>query len=276
MENQLSLTETTARDLKTLLRGEVLWDDLSRAAYSSAACIYRLLPLMIVQPKHQEDVIQCVRYAASKGISITARGAGTGRAGQGIGEGILLDFVRHMNKILEIDPQGNWVRVQPGVILGTLNTVLKPLGKFFPNDPSTGDYCTLGGMIDNNSSGPHAVKYGATRDYVESLEVVLSSGEVIVTGSRSLKDFDLLPADGLERKIFHGVSDLLKRYQAPLRAERPQSTKNSCGYDLWQVGKNDSLDLTPLLVGSEGTLGIFTEARLRLVDLPRRTHSALF
>ena len=276
MENQLSLTETTARDLKTLLRGEVLWDDLSRAAYSSAACIYRLLPLIIVQPKHQEDIIQCVRYAASKGISITARGAGTGRAGQGIGEGILLDFVRHMNKILQIDPQGNWVRVQPGVVLGTLNTVLKPLGKFFPIDPSTGDYCTLGGMIANNSSGPHAVKYGATRDYVESLEVVLSTGEVIVTGSRSLKDFDLLPADGLERKIFHGVSDLLKRYQAPLRAERPQSTKNSCGYDLWQVGKNDSLDLTPLLVGSEGTLGIFTEARLRLVDLPRRTHSALF
>ncbi|MFH1756596.1 MAG: anaerobic glycerol-3-phosphate dehydrogenase subunit C [Pseudomonadota bacterium] len=276
MENQLSLKEKTARDLKVLLEGEVLWDDLSRAAYSSAACIYRLLPLIIVQPKHQEDVIRCVRYADSKGIPITARGAGTGRAGQGIGEGIVLDFVRYMNKILEIDPQGNWVRVQPGVVLGTLNTVLKPRGKFFPIDPSTGDYCTLGGMIANNSSGPHAVKYGATRNYVESLEVVLATGEVIVTGARSLKDFDLPPADGLERKIYHGVSDLLKRYQAPLRDERPQSTKNSCGYDFWQVEKNDSLDLTPLLVGSEGTLGIFTEARLRLVDLPRRTHSALF
>lgn len=268
--------QTIARDLKNRLEGNVLSDDLSRTIYSSAACIYRLRPLLIVQPWHREDVIQCLRYAASHGIPITARGGGTGRAGQGIGEGIILDFVRYMDKILEIDPQKKWVRVQPGLILGRLNAALKPLGKFFPIDPSTADYCAIGGMIANNSSGPHAVKYGATRDYVESLEVVLSSGEVMITEARSLAKVESLPGgDGLEKRIYPGVLDILKRYQAPLRDERPESTKNSCGYDLWQVVKNHSFDLTPLFVGSEGTLGIFTEARLRIVDLPGRTHSAL-
>jgi len=267
--------ESVAKDLRAILKGEVLADELSRAAYSSAACIYRLLPLVIVQPRHREDVIECVRYAGAKGIPLTARGAGTGRAGQGIGEGILLDFVRHMNQILKIDPQRKLVRVQPGLILGTLNTALKSFGRFFPIDPSTGDYCTLGGMVANNSSGPHAVKYGATRDYVDSLEVVLANGEIINTGPRSEKEISSRPATTLEGKIYQGIAAILNRYQEPLQNERPQTTKNSCGYDLWQVRKNELLDLTPLLVGSEGTLGIFTEASLRLVDLPGRTHSAL-
>jgi len=269
-------TEAIARDLRRELEGNVLADEINRAIYSSGACIYRLRPLLIVQPKHREDVVKCLRYAAARGIPVTARGGGTGRAGQGIGEGILLDFVKYMNEILEIDPEKKWVRVQPGLILSRLNAALKPFGKFFPIDPSTADYCALGGMIANNSSGPHAVKYGATRDYVESLEVVLSTGEVVRTELRPLTQVESWPGnDGLEKKIYLGILDILKRYQIPLRDERPQTTKNSCGYDLWQVQKNQTIDLTPLLVGSEGTLGIFTEARLRIVDLPGRTHSAL-
>ncbi|MBI5968019.1 MAG: FAD-binding oxidoreductase, partial [Deltaproteobacteria bacterium] len=269
-------TEAMARDLRRELEGNVLADEINRAIYSSGACIYRLRPLLIVQPKHRQDVVKCGRYAATRGIPVTARGGGTGRAGQGIGEGILLDFVKYMKEILEIDPERKWVRVQPGLILSRLNAALKPCGKFFPIDPSTADYCALGGMIANNSSGPHAVKYGATRDYVESLEVVLSTGEVIRTELRPLTQVESWPGnDGLEKKIYLGVLDILKRYQTPLRDERPQATKNSCGYDLWQVQKNQAIDLTPLLVGSEGTLGIFTEARLRIVDLPGRAHSAL-
>jgi anaerobic glycerol-3-phosphate dehydrogenase C subunit len=272
-----SKVEAVASDLKKIVAGNVLSDDLSRTIYSSGACIYSVRPMVIVQPRRKEDVVQCVRYAAKNGIPLTARGGGTGRAGQGIGEGIILDFMRYMNQILEVDPEKKWVRVQPGVILGRLNAFLKPLKKFFPIDPSTSDYCALGGMIANNSSGPHAIKYGATRDWVESLEVVLSSGEVIQTGPR--------PADvpgssagtnGLEKKIYTGILDLLGRYQEPLREEKPDTMKNSSGYDLWQVRKNGSLDLTPLLVGSEGTLGVFTEARLRLADPAGKTHTAFF
>lgn len=268
--------ESVASDLRKRLKGNVLSDDLSRTIYSSGACIYSLRPLLIVQPRHREDVVKLVRYAEAQGIALTARGGGTGRAGQGIGEGIILDFVRYMNQVLEFDPEKKWVRVQPGIILGRLNSALKPMKKFFPIDPSTADYCALGGMIANNSSGPHAIKYGATRDHVESLEVVLSSGGVIQTGPQTLATMESSgEASALEKRIYTGVADLLDRYQTPLQEERPETMKNSCGYDLWQVRKNGSLDLTPLLVGSEGTLGIFTEAKLRLSDLPEKTHTAL-
>jgi len=269
--------EAIASDLKKIVEGNVLSDELSRTIYSSGACIYSLRPMVIVQPRHKEDVVQCVRYAAQNGIPLTARGGGTGRAGQGIGEGIILDFVRYMNQILEVDPEKKWVRVQPGIILGRLNAVLKPMKKFFPIDPSTADYCALGGMIANNSSGPHAIKYGATRDWVESLEVVLSSGEVIQTGPRNAAGLESSGGtDGLEKKIYAGVLDLLGRYRGALQEEKPDTMKNSSGYDLWQVRKNGSLDLTPLLVGSEGTLGVFTEAKLRLADPGGKTHTAFF
>ena len=131
-------------------------------------------PFGIVKPKHQTDVIRLVRVAAEKGIPLIPRGGGTSRTGNELGEGILVDFTKYMNRILEFEPKEEWVRVQPGLILDSLNKFLKPHKLFFPIDPSTKDHCTLGGMIANNSSGPHAVKYGATRDYVLSLEVVLS------------------------------------------------------------------------------------------------------
>jgi len=271
----MSNIENLARELKSRIAGDVLADELNRAAYSSAACLYRLMPLLVVQPRQREDVQICVDFAKEKGIPIIARGAGTGRAGQGIGEGIILDFVKYMNKILEVDSQKQWVRIQPGLILGKLNQFLKPHKKFFPIDPSTADYCTLGGMIANNSSGPHAVKYGATRDYVISLEMVTAQGDIMKTGPRSGKDIAILPKDNLEKRIYTTVAEIIERYQMALQEERPYTTKNSCGYDLWQVKKDDVLDLTPLLVGSEGTLGIFTEAWLRLVNLPGQTHSAL-
>ena len=104
------MSRDLASDLRSRLEGNVLSDDLSRAIYSSAACIYSLRPLLIVQPRHRQDVVECVRFAAARGIPLTARGGGTGRAGQGIGEGIILDFVRYMNKIVEIDPEKKWVR----------------------------------------------------------------------------------------------------------------------------------------------------------------------
>ncbi len=167
----------TLKELGELIEGDVLCDDLSRAMYSSGACLYRITPLGIVQPKHKTDVIEVVKYAAQNGISITARGGGTSRTGNELGEGIILDFSKYMNEISDFDQEGKWVSVQPGLILSSLNEFLRPHDLFFPIDPSTKDFCTLGGMIANNSSGPHAVKYGTTRNYVLSLELVLSNGE---------------------------------------------------------------------------------------------------
>jgi anaerobic glycerol-3-phosphate dehydrogenase C subunit len=263
--------ETLLRDLKKIIEGELLFDEISRTIYSSAASLYRIRPLGIVKPRHIKDVITVVKYAAQHRIPITPRGAGTSRAGNEVGEGLLLDFSKYMNNILEFNEQEKWVRLQPGLILASLNQFLKPHHLFFPIDPSTKDHCTLGGMIANNSSGPHAVKYGATRDYVLSLKVVLSNGEVITTGpvsvvgkaTRELKD-----SETLEDKIYKVIPDLLKRYSKPMEEEKPFTMKNSSGYDLWRLQNNGSLDLTSLLVGSEGTLGIITEAKLRLMPLP--------
>jgi FAD/FMN-containing dehydrogenase len=165
-----------------------------------------------------------VKYAAQQKIPITPRGGGTSRAGNEVGEGLLLDFSKYMNNILEFNGQEKWVRLQPGLILASLNQFLKPHHLFFPIDPSTKDHCTLGGMIANNSSGPHAVTYGATRDYVLSLEVVLSNGEVITTGPVSVAEKtnrELKDSETLEDKIYKLMPDLLKQYRKPMEEEKP-------------------------------------------------------
>jgi anaerobic glycerol-3-phosphate dehydrogenase C subunit len=262
--------ETLKRDLQRLIEGEVFFDELTRAIYSSAASIYRIRPLGIVRPKHKKDVINLVKYAARMSIPLIPRGGGTSRTGNELGEGILIDFTKYMNRILEFQPKGEWVRVQPGMILDPLNKFLKPHKLFFPIDPSTKEYCTLGGMIANNSSGPHAVKYGATRDYVLSLEVVLSDGEVMTTGPVSVGEKAAGESKDLEtliQKIYRVMPDLLKQYRKPMEEEKPFTMKNSSGYDLWRLQGNGLLDLTSLFVGSEGTLGIISEAKLRLMPL---------
>jgi anaerobic glycerol-3-phosphate dehydrogenase C subunit len=265
-------------DLGRFIEGEVLTDELSRTIYSCGASIYRIKPLGIVKPRHKMDVIKVVQYAAERKIPITPRGGGTSRAGNEIGEGILLDFCKYMNNVLDFNQEEKWARVHPGLILGSLNKFLKPHRLFFPIDPSTKDHCTLGGMIANNSSGPHAVKYGATRDYVLSLEVVLSNGDVIITGPVSPDQRIVQNRKGvetLEEKICRVVPNLLTQYQEALEQEKPFVMKNSSGYDLWRLGSAGSLDLTSLLVGSEGTLGIITEAKVLLMPLPEKTLGGL-
>jgi anaerobic glycerol-3-phosphate dehydrogenase C subunit len=271
-------TETIFRDLRKFIEGEVLFDELSRTIYGSAASLYRIRPLGIVKPRHKGDVIKVVKYAAERRIPITPRGGGTSRAGNEVGEGILLDFSKYMINILEFNHREKWGRVQPGLILTSLNKFLNPYQLFFPIDPSTKDHCTLGGMIANNSSGPRAVKYGATRDYVLSLEAVLANGEAITTGPVSLAGKATRPltdSETLEDKIYRVMPDLLKRYQKPMEEEKPFTMKNSSGYDLWRLQGDGFLDLTSLFVGSEGTLGIITEAKLRLIPSPGKALSGL-
>ena len=220
------------RDLQKLIEGEVFFDEFTRAIYSSAASIYRIRPLGVVRPKHKKDVIHLVKYAARVSLPLIPRGGGTSRTGNELGEGILVDFTKYMNRILEFEAKKEWVRVQPGMILDPLNKFLKPHKLFFPIDPSTKEYCTLGGMIANNSSGPHAVKYGATRDYVLSLEVVLSDGEVMTTGPLSLEKESLKGSGTFADDINREMSHLLNRYRKPMEEEKPFTVKNSSGYDL--------------------------------------------
>jgi anaerobic glycerol-3-phosphate dehydrogenase C subunit len=258
------------RDIAGMIEGNILYDDLTLTLYSSAACLFRVKPLAVVQPKHKDDIVKLVRYAAGQKIPLTARGGGTSRAGNELGEGIVVDFSRHMNHLLEVDPGHMWSRVEPGIMQGALNKAIKPQGIFYPIDPSTKEHCTIGGMVANNSSGPHAVKYGATRDTVLSLEVVLASGDVISTGPVANSK-----AEGLPGEIYRKMDDILTRYKTPLEEEKPFTVKNSSGYDLWRLRAGNGLDLTSLFVGSEGTLGLITEATLKLWPLPGRTLGGL-
>ncbi|MFQ5809955.1 MAG: FAD-binding oxidoreductase, partial [Armatimonadota bacterium] len=139
--------EETAAELRDLLGGDVLFDDFSRAIYSTAACIYRIRPLGVVAPRDADDAARLVAYAADKGIPLTARGGGSGLSGQTVGAGIIVDFARHMNRIVSLDPVGQTVRAQPGIFLTRLNKALAEHGLFFPPDPSSADFCALGGMI---------------------------------------------------------------------------------------------------------------------------------
>jgi FAD/FMN-containing dehydrogenase len=256
------------------LQGEVLQDAASRESYSVAECIYRVAPLCAVLPRTTEDVLEVLRFAREEGSPITARGAGSAVAGQSVGTGIILDFSRHMNSILEIHVEERWARVQPGVVLKDLNRRLAPLKLRFVPDPSSSDFCTLGGMIANNAGGPRSVRYGPTRDHVLSLTVALAGGEIFET--RTLSSQELR---GSHTGTLHRLSRDLEALLAPRREEirraAPDVRRISSGYELRRSVGEKGVDLAQILVGSEGTLAIVLEAKLRLLPLPSATATAL-
>src|SRR5437867_8553040 len=170
-----------AEDLRRRVEGEVLFDSVHRTLYSTAACIYQVMPLGAVVPRHEGDVLAVVEYARRNRIPITARGGGSGLAGQTLGRGIILDFSKYFQRIGEIDTARGTVRVQPGVIQAQLNRILRRQGMQFAPDPSSAPWCTLGGMLANNAGGSHTIRHGATRDNTVSLRLALVDGTVIDT-----------------------------------------------------------------------------------------------
>ncbi len=269
--------KTIGADLQALVSGDARFDEVTRVLYSTGACMYRIKPLGVVFPKSREDVIATVRYAADRGIPLIARGGGSSRCGQELGAGIVLDFTRYMHRVLELDPNEGWVRVEPGCTLTSLTKVLKEHNKYFPPDPSSGDVCALGGMLATNSKGAHSVKYGTTRDYLNSLVVVLANGALIQTDPVDRKSHRLssLFQDQVQGPIYRGLLDILGRFGDQLKEKAPEVTNNNCGYNLWRLSQDGIMDLGQLFIGSEGTLGIFTEATFRILDHPRHRTIAL-
>jgi anaerobic glycerol-3-phosphate dehydrogenase C subunit len=252
------------------IEGEVMDSEVSRSLYSSGASLYRILPAAIVQPRTTADLVTTVKFAREHRLAITARGGGTSRTGNELGNGLIIDFSKYLNKIVEFNEDERWVRVEPGIVLSQLNSFLQPYNLYFPIDPSTKDAATLGGMIANNSSGPHAVKYGTTRSHVKALELILANGELVRTGKKPVVTDAPV---SLEEHLYHHIPEILKNYSSFLEPERPFTTKNSCGYHVWDLVEDDSIDLTALLVGSEGTLALVSEATLQLSPLPEKALS---
>ncbi len=252
-------------DLKGLVKGDLLFDDVSRTLYSTDASIFQVEPLGVVTPRDEDDVRALVRYAGENRISLIPRGAGSGVAGESLGTGLVVDLSRHFRAILDVGADS--VRVQPGVVYRDLNVRLARVGRRFAPDPASGAHCTLGGMLATNASGARALRHGYTRDHVVSLRAVLDNGDA-VTAARHPR----LPAPAAQpgrlEDVVTSVATLLEQHTATVCACRPRTPFNRCGYLLHDVLKDGELDLARLLVGSEGTLAVFTEATLRTVPLP--------
>lgn len=253
-------------DLKGLLKGELLFDDLARALYSTDASIFQVQPLGVVTPRDEEDVQALVRYAAEHLVPLVPRGAGTGFAGEALGPGLVVDLSRHFRAILDIGT--DTVRVQPGVVYHDLNAQLARVGRRFAPDPASGLQCTVGGMLATNASGAKALRHGYTRDHVASVRLVLDNAEAVPVGQEPRQPPGASPSGRLAEVVVQ-VSGLVERNAELIQACRPRTPFNRCGYLLHDVLTREHLDLARLLVGSEGTLGLFTEATLRTVPLPR-------
>ena len=289
-----------ARDLRRLLKGDVEFDDISRHLYATDAGLNQVTPLGVVSPRDTEDVVRLVEYAAEHGLPLIGRGMGSGLAGGAVGAGIQVDFTRYMNRLLEMAPDGSWARVQPGLVMANLNQQAAEHGTFFAPDPSSENYCSLGGMIGTNSSGARTVAYGGTKDHVLALEAVLADGSVFRArplGESSAELAVLLAGDTLVARAFAKVLPELRTNAAVIAAAMPRVVKNCSGYRLETVfgdgpapgvapGDGDGpgaaalaadrlIHLQKLFVGAEGTLGLVTEAILNLVPLPRRRGIAM-
>ncbi len=259
------------QELSAAIDGEVRFDRVSRALYSTDASIYQIDPLGVVVPRSAEDVVRVVRIAAAHGTSITPRGGGTSQAGQAIGAGLVLDTSKYLNRILEVKAGERWARVEPGVVLDDLNAHLRPAGLRFAPDLSSASRATVGGMMANNSSGARSVVYGKTIDHVLEQHVVLADGTV--SHLRPLSASELTAASGgrgIEADVYRVVPRLAAQHAEEIDRRFPKVLRRVGGYNLDELTKPDRpVNLTKIMVGSEGTLGIVVEAKIRLVPLPK-------
>lgn len=257
--------------LAATIEGEVRFDPISQALYSTDASVYQILPLGVVIPKSRDDVIRTVEICRDFGVSITARGGGTSQAGQAIGAGIQLDFSKHLNRVLMFEPDAKRVRVEPGIVLDELNAFLRPWGLQLPLDISTSDRATIGGMIANNSSGTRSVVYGKTLDYVLSLTAVLSDGSVVELRPVDAWELNAKCAQpDLEGDCYRVVRRLGTEHAPEIERRYPRILRRVGGYNLDEfVPGREPFNLTRLLVGSEGTLALVLDATLRLVPPPK-------
>ncbi|HWB08145.1 MAG TPA: anaerobic glycerol-3-phosphate dehydrogenase subunit C [Pirellulales bacterium] len=265
--------ERIQEDLRGLVRGEVRCDDVFLQLYASDASIYQIKPLAVVRPRTAADVAATLEYARENQLPVHARGAGTGLAGESLGEGIVVDFSSHFRRVFSVE--GDTVRLQPGVVHERLNAQLRLHGRLFGPDPAMSHVTTMGSVVALDGCGSHWLKYGSARRHVRRLEVVLADGSLISAGQEPLVDGGSQDPSPRKRELINGLVALVTRYSDVIRAHQPKSLVNRCGYQVANLLTNGHFDLARLLVGSEGTLALTTEMTLATQALPKHQGMAL-
>lgn len=268
------------QQLSEQLEGDLYFDTVMRTLYATDASAYREMPQAVAIPKSKEDIQKLIAFARDEKTSLIPRTAGTSLAGQVVGSGIIVDVSKHFTKILELNTEEKWVRVQPGVIRDELNMFLKPHGLFFGPETSTANRAMIGGMVGNNSCGSNSVVYRSTREHLLEVHALLSDGSETVFTELSTDAFHAkCEQDTLEGKIYKNTRSLLSNYdnQVEIRQQFPKKTveRRNTGYavDLlidtepFQAG-GDAFNFCSLIAGSEGTLAFLTEIKLNVVPLP--------
>jgi FAD/FMN-containing dehydrogenase/Fe-S oxidoreductase len=264
-------------ELARQVEGEVRFDAGTRAAYATDASNYRQVPIGVVIPRHEGDVIAALSLARENSMPILARGGGTSLAGQACNAALVLDFSKYMNRVLEIDANARTAQVEPGVVQSHLNAALAPHGLFFAPDPSTKDRCTIGGMIGNNSCGAHSAAYGKTVDNVEALEVILYDGTGLSLQG-SIDDAQLSTAitrGGREGELYSRLRELRNRCANSVRDHFPKLPRRVSGYNLDELMPERGFNVARAIVGSEGTLATILRATIRVVPRPKEVGLAV-
>ena len=260
--------------LRRRVSGEVRFDAYSRILYSTDASIYQMDPVGVVIPRTVDDVQAVVEIARDNTVPVLPRGGGTSLAGQTVNHAIVVDFSKYLNQIVEVNQEGSWARVQPGMVLDQLNRQLAPYGLQYAPDPTTSNRACVGGGVGNNTCGAHSVIYGKTLDHVRELQTVLADGNQV--HFRDLGPGELeakLSGAGLESDIYRNLRRIAQGNAAEIRARYPTIMRRVSGYNLDDFLTDSPFNLAKMVVGSEGTLCVVTEAKLNLV--PRPTITAL-
>ncbi|HEX7052800.1 MAG TPA: FAD-binding and (Fe-S)-binding domain-containing protein [Burkholderiales bacterium] len=256
--------------LRASLQGEVRFDKGARAAYAADASNYRQVPVGVVLPKSVEDVVAAVQACRAAGVPVLARGGGTSQCGQGVNAALVIDCSKYLHRVLDVDPAARLARVQPGAVCDALRDAAERHGLTFAPDPATHSRCTLGGMIANNSCGPHSLMAGKTVENIERLEVLTYDGARFWCGETSPADFqEILEQGGRRAEIYSALKALIDRYGDEVRRRFPKIKRRVSGYNLDQLLPENGFNVARALVGSEGTCALTLQAEARLVKSPR-------
>lgn len=253
-----------AARLRRELEGEVLFDAFSRGRYSTDASIYQIFPVGVVVPRSREDARRALQIAADARVPVLPRGGGTSQCGQTVGEALVIDNSKHLNRLVHLDVENRRARVQPGIVLDDLNRLLKPHGLFYPVDVSTSSRATIGGMAGNNSCGSRSIRYGNMVHNVRAIDALLIDGERIRFAE---VDETLAGASHRYRKLVEELRDLHRRESAEIAARFPKLLRRVGGYNIDALS-DGNFNMAHMLVGSEGTLAYFDEIELDLQPIP--------